>query len=65
MEMRNHGLVAYLPCYLPGSEADDSEYTTMITNLLYLSVIWNISATSSDLLSVFEDLGERTRYITI
>merc|ERR1719189_1232096 len=30
----------------------------MITNLLYLSVIWNISATSGDLLSVLEDLEE-------
>ena len=73
MEMRNHGLAAFLPCnfYLDlklkilSIQGPSTTTDTMFTNLLYLCVIWKLSATSSDLLSVFEDLGERTRYIAI
>ena len=64
--MRNHGLAAFLSCnfYLDlklkilSIQGPTTTTDTMFTNLLYLCVVWKLSATTSDLLSVFEDLGE-------
>ena len=66
MEGRIHGLVAntcrrtYLELKLMILSLVECPHTnTMFSNLLCLSLIWKLSATTSDdLLSVLEDLGE-------
>ena len=67
MEGRIHGLVpntcriTYLELklkILSIIQCPNTNTNTMFINLLCLSVIWKLSASTSDILSVFEDLGE-------